>query len=89
MRDLLDAPRRGAERERLADLGLEDHLFVELADAHRPIGAGEEHAVEPAIGNRAGVGDRDALRAVASGQIVPCTRSHVMRGRSSANSSDG
>ena len=31
--DVLDAPRRGAEQEGLADLALEDHLLVELADA--------------------------------------------------------
>ena len=62
VRDLLDAPCRCAEGERLAHLGLEDHLFVQLADAGRTIGAGEEDAVQPAIGNRARVGDRDALR---------------------------
>ena len=33
VRDLLDAPGRGAEQERLADAALEDHLLVELADA--------------------------------------------------------
>src|SRR6185436_18253166 len=67
VRNLLDAPRRCAERERFTHLALEDHLFVELADANRPIGAGEEDAVEPAIRNRAGVGDGDALGALASG----------------------
>ena len=67
VRDLLDAPRRGAEGERLADLALEDHLLVELADADRPIGAREEDTVETAIGNRAGVGDRDPLGAFAAG----------------------
>ena len=33
--DLLDPPRRGAEHEGFADRRLEDHLFVELADARR------------------------------------------------------
>jgi hypothetical protein len=33
VRDLLDAPRRGAEHEHVAGLRLEDHLLVELADA--------------------------------------------------------
>ena len=66
VRDLFDAPGRGAERERLADLRLEHHLLVELADAGRPIRAGQEDAVQPAIGNRAGVGDRHALGAFAS-----------------------
>ncbi len=66
VRDLLDPPGRGAERERLADLRLEHHLLVQLADAHGPIGAGQEDAVETAIGNGAGVGDRHALGAFAS-----------------------
>ncbi len=66
VRDLLDAPGRGAEQERLADAALEHHLFVELADARAgPALAGEEHAVEAAIGNRAAVDDGDALGAFA------------------------
>ena len=65
VRDLFDPPGRCAEREGLADLRLEDHLFVQLADARGPVGAGEEHAVQPAVGNRAGVGDRHALGALA------------------------
>ncbi len=66
VRDLLDAPRRCAEEERLAGADLEDHLLIELADARRLIllRAGEEHAVEAAIGNRAAVDDGDALRAL-------------------------
>src|SRR5882762_7066700 len=67
VRDLLDAPRRCAQRERLADVALEDHLLVELADADRPIGTREEHPVQPAIRNGARVRDGDALRALASG----------------------
>jgi hypothetical protein len=35
VRDLDDAPRRGAEQEHLADARLEHHLLVELADAAR------------------------------------------------------
>ena len=90
VRDLLDAPGRGAEQERLADAALEDHLLVELADARAgPALAGEEHAVEPAIGNRAAVDDRDALGALAGRERVLAARSHVRRGRSSAKSSDG
>ena len=53
--DLLDAPRRRAEQERLAGAGLVDHLLVELADA-APVGQGD--GVEAAVGDRAGVGDR-------------------------------
>ena len=62
---------RGAEQERLADAALEDHLFVELADARAGAAlADEEHAVEPAIRNRAAVDDGDALRAFARGERV-------------------
>ena len=67
VRDLLDAPRRGTEGERLADLAFEDHLLIELADADRPIGAREKDTVETAIGNRPGVRDRDPLGAFAAG----------------------
>ena len=84
VRDLLDAPARRAEHERLADARLEHHLLVELADARRcPLGAGEEHAVEPAVGNRARVGDGDALRALARGEqsrdAVPGRRAAAAR----------
>ncbi len=61
MGDLLDPPGRGAEEERLADPRLEHHLLVELADAGVPLlAAGEEDAVEAAVGDRAAVHDRDA-----------------------------
>ena len=66
VRDLLDPPGGRAERERLADLRLEDHLLVQLAHAHGPVGAGEEDAVQTAVGNGAGVGDGHALGAFAS-----------------------
>ena len=69
--DLLDAPRRGAEQEGLADAALEDHLFVQLADARgRPAIAGEEHAVEAAVGNRAAVDHRDPPRPLARDGLV-------------------
>ena len=69
--DLFDAPRRGPEQERLADAALEDHLFVELADARAgPAFAEEEDPVESAVGNRAAVDDRDALCAFPRGQPV-------------------
>src|SRR5262249_53885361 len=58
--DLLDAPRRRAEHEALADATLVDHLFVELTDAHT---VGQEHAEQSAVGNRAAALHRDALRA--------------------------
>ena len=86
--DLFNAPGRGAESERLADLRLEHHFLVELADPHRSVGAGEKDSVEPAIGNGSGVGDGDTLGAFTSrhraAHSVPC---HT--GPSSANSSEG
>ena len=56
--------RRGAEQERLPGAGLVDHLLVELAD---PAAAVDEvHAEEAAVGDRAGVRDREPPRAVAA-----------------------
>ena len=54
--DLLDPPGRGAEQERLARASLVDHLLVELADAPS---VGQRHRVEPAVGNRPRVRDRE------------------------------
>ena len=65
-RDLLDAPRRGAEEERLARAGLVDHLLVELADAAAALH--EIDAEEAAVGDRAGVRDREPARALAPAQ---------------------
>jgi hypothetical protein len=89
VRDLFDAPRRSAQDEGLAGLALEDHLLVQFADAHR-LGAlaGKEDAIESAIGDGAAVQNRDPLGA-AAGVSQLRVRSQVMRGRSSANSSDG
>ncbi len=84
--DLLDPPRRGAEQERLALAGLVDHLLVELADPAAALDL--EDAEEAAVGDRAGVRDGER-RAPVRPRIVPATRSQTMRGRSSANSSDG
>jgi hypothetical protein len=59
------APGRGAEQKRLTCPRLEDHLFIELADARLVlVGAGQEDAVQPAIRDGARVRDRDALRAL-------------------------
>src|SRR6185503_1106098 len=76
VRDLFDPPRRGAEHERLADAALEHHFLIELANARRARSrAHQEHAVQPAVGNRPAVGDRDALgaltRADRAGDAVP------------------
>ncbi len=54
--DFVDAPGGCAESEDFADAGLEDHLLVELADADRfLVFAGEEYAVEAAVGDGSGV----------------------------------
>ena len=53
-RDLLDAPRRCAEDEGLADARLVHHLLVELAHT---AALGREHAVETAVGDGAAAGD--------------------------------
>ena len=60
--DLLDPPGRGAQHERLAGAGLVDHLLVQLADA---AAVGQVHAVQAAVGDRAGVGHRQLARALA------------------------
>jgi hypothetical protein len=89
VRDVLDAPGRSAEQEGLADLALEHHLFVELADAGGSgRRAGEEDAVEPAIRDGAALAMATRL-APSRPTTVWRTRSQVTRGRSSANSSDG
>ncbi len=61
--DVLDPPGRGAEQERLPRPCLVDHLLVELAD---PAPVGEVDPVEAAIGDRAGVGDRQLAGALAA-----------------------
>ena len=66
-RDLLDAPRRGPQHERLADARLVDHLLVELSDARA---LGREHSVEAAIRNRAAAGHGEHAGAGAGPQRV-------------------
>src|SRR5207247_8223234 len=71
--DLLDAPARRTEKEDVALLGLENIFLVELADAALALlRAREEHAVQPAVRDRAAVRDRHDLRALA--------RAHDARG---------
>ena len=60
--DLLDPPGARAEQERLAGARLVDHLLIELADA---AAVGQRDAEQPAIGDRAGVRDRQLARALA------------------------
>src|SRR5665811_1717881 len=70
--DFLDPPAGGAEQERLAGPSLVHHLLVELADA---AAVGQRDGVETAVGDRAGVGDRElaraATRADRAGDAVP------------------
>jgi len=67
--DVLDAPRRCAQGEHVADPRLVDHLFVELADAPSCALSGrEEHGVQPTVGDRATAGDSEPLRTRATGE---------------------
>ena len=61
--DLLDPPRGRAEQERLPGARLVDHLLVELADA---AAVGQRDRVQAAVGDRAGVGDRELAGARAA-----------------------
>jgi hypothetical protein len=68
--DVLDAPGAGAEREDVPHAGLVHHLLVELAypaAALLRVRTREEDPEEPAVGNRAAGGDREALRARPAG----------------------
>ena len=66
-RHVFDAPRRRTENECLPRPRFVDHFFVEFAN---PRAVGKEHAKEPAVGNRATVGDRESLCTVAGAQRV-------------------
>ena len=66
--DRLDAPRRGAEHDGLARSDLEDHLLVELAE-DRSLGP-ELDPVEPPIGDRAAVDQREGLGALSATEQV-------------------
>ena len=83
--DVLDPPGARAEHEDLAPPALVHHLLVQLPD---PAPVREEHAEQPAVGDRAAVRDRDAARA-SRARTVSVVRSHTRRGRSSAKSSLG
>ena len=85
-RDLLDPPGRGAEHEGLPLARLVDHLLVELANPAAAVRL--EDAVHAAVRDRPGVRHREPPGPVLP-RITPAVRSHTIRGRSSANSSDG
>ena len=71
-RDLLDPPGRGAEQEGLARARLVDHLLVELADPAAAVH--EVDAEEAAVGDRAGVRDREPPRAARGRGSTPAGR---------------
>ena len=89
--DVLDAPARRAEREDVADARLVDHLLVELADALPPLRRSSPTMNTPNSPRSGIVPPLVTASRCAPGRpvIVPATRSHTMRGRSSANSSLG
>ncbi len=66
-RDVLDAPGRGAEQERLALAALGDHLLVELADARA---VADVHGERAAIRNRAARQHAEQPRALARDEHV-------------------
>src|SRR6185436_11189819 len=76
-RDLLDLPGRGTEHDVVGLSGLEHHLFVELADPWTV--RCDEHAVEPAVGDRAGVHERDETGAASRTQLIGLPIPHDAR----------
>ena len=78
----LDAPSRNI----WPGARLVDHLLVQLADAAAPVD--QVHAEEAAVGDRPGVLTA-SRRAPSRARTSPAVRSQTMRGRSSANSSEG
>ena len=70
--DFVNAPGGGAEGEDIADARFENHFLVEFADADRfLVFAGEEDAVEAAIGDGSGVEDGEGFRAFARCEEIP------------------
>ncbi len=71
MRNLVDAPRGRAQDKGISGVALEDHFLVELADSHRLFRrAGQEHSIQPAIGNRPAVQNCQAFRSGARSERV-------------------
>ena len=89
VRDLLDAPARGPEREHVADPRLVDHLLVELTDAAaRPGLADHEHAEQSPIGDRAATRHGEPLCASPADDRAGVAVPHEPA-RNSPNRSDG
>ena len=84
-RDLDDAPARGPQHEDLARAALEDHLLVELAHPEAAAPSlqvplpDQVDAVEPAVGDRAGVGHRHGARPVAGPHAAAAPVPHQAR----------
>ena len=69
--DVNDAPGGSAQNKCFAGMRLEDHLLIELADAHGlAFGVGKKNAIEAAVGNGACVENGQAGRAVAGGDHI-------------------
>src|ERR1019366_5844150 len=68
--DLVDAPGGGAQDDGVAGAALEDHLFVELADARAAGGAGQVDGKRAAVGDGAAVDDGGGARALPRGEPV-------------------
>ena len=67
--DLLDAPRRGAQRDDIPDPRFVDHLLVEFPDP-AVLGPDDEHREQPTVRDRAAGDHRGALCTPASAQHV-------------------
>ena len=79
VRDLGDAPTRGAQREHVADAGFVDHLLVELAHPRARGLARDEHAEQAAVGDGPSARHGDALRPGAAGQGAGVAIPHETR----------
>src|SRR6202034_335194 len=72
--DFVDAPGGSAKGEDFADAGFENHFFIELADADGLfVIAGEEDAIEAAVGDGAGIENGEAFGAFARSEEIGFT----------------
>jgi hypothetical protein len=75
VRDLLDPPTGGAQREDIAHARFVDHLFVEFADPAPGPSPARKTPKSPAVGNGAAAGDGQVLGAAAGrdgvGEAIP------------------
>ena len=73
--DVLDAPRRRAQGDDVADPRLVDHLLVELPDARCAL-ADEEDAEQSAVRDRAAAGDGESLGAGPAAELAAVAVPH-------------